>query len=271
MGEWAMNVYPTGSADAHTYGYLGFVTPSATPNTKGSWTTIMSAAGNRRSSSWVVVNATRSTGGWRSYLVDIAYVDAYNTRHIILPDLWFFSNSLQRCNGQYAFPIEIPAGVELQIRAQQSSDNANLHVNLFTVPKAPLTPEGFSHVVAHNVDTSLSRGNVLIDNIGTSGKGNWFELADFTGTSHRGFQVSIGHDESDLSWTDQNVWWDIARHNDGTGMLISDWVTSATLEEDLRPCVSPYFDYNFTGGKLYARAYTSGTPDSYKAAVYTVR
>lgn len=117
----AGSVYGPSFSRITTYGISGAdtadVDPGGSANTKGSWVTVAASVNRIRSMiiNFNLINTAATTALWR---VDIG-IGA--TPQIVFPDLALAANTTNDELGQQSFgpfPMQIPAGVALKVRAQ---------------------------------------------------------------------------------------------------------------------------------------------------------
>jgi len=143
------------------------LTANSTANTKGTTYTELIASTTRPYVGLHVFVQSNSASQARA-LIDLA-IGAAASEVIVIPDLFFWSMSSNalRAWTHYYFPIAIPSGVRLSMRAQSSTASWALRVGVLGVPVNPLVPVGFTRCTAYGATTADS-GGIAIDSGATA-------------------------------------------------------------------------------------------------------
>lgn len=161
------------------------VTASATPHTKGSWSSLIDPTSRPSYGVWVVVATVATTGTNTSLLVDIGYgPTGGGNEQVVLPDLdagyvGLTSVVRGRC---YYFPVYIPTGVRVSARCQAVIASDTVVVGIYLEQDSLYPPAG-GGVLAYGADTANSRGTSVTPASGAFG--SWAQLTASTTRAHR--------------------------------------------------------------------------------------
>jgi hypothetical protein len=104
------------------------VTASGSTHTKGSWAEITSSAAI--SSEWCVLSVHNDGTNGKHNLIDIA-VGAASSEQVIVSNLYMpAAQTYQLTGGKHSFPLHIPAGSRVAVRAQSDVANAAFSVSM---------------------------------------------------------------------------------------------------------------------------------------------
>lgn len=225
MADWAT----TGIFDGGNATIGPAVTPGATANTKGSYTSF----GTYTTPSfgvWLTFGWMQAITTARTILFDVA-VGSAGSEVVVIPDIAACPGSVtggqnSRAHTSCVFvPVYIPAG-EIRVRAQT---NVASHSSCFLVIRRnPYQNSAIGSVItAYGVDSANSRGVTVTASNTEGAYGSWAEITASTARRMRGMDVMLGHGNSWLSaYSDQWHGFDIgigpsgqevtiARFNDG--------------------------------------------------------
>lgn len=194
-----------GSSKEIQYGFdatnvRGQAITAGAANTKGSFTDIVSAAGNTRGGNYLKVSViTESVSAASEFLLDIAIGPATET--IIVNNLYLSRtaiSSVQSIVYEYEIPICIPSGIRISARIQSTTASALAYVYIKLLDKNFKGQSGLSTVTTYGANTANSSG-VLVAH-GTAGwGGSWVAITTSTTKAMRGF--FIVRNRTPLSWS----------------------------------------------------------------------
>ena len=255
------------------YSAPGWSSTSFTPgttNAKGSWTDLFGGLVSDDSFGLWLSFFQQVPGAYCTALADIGIDRSGGTSYsVLIPNLGFADayplRSIENCGFYYYFPVFIPAGSRLAVRAQQSQGTAvaaRCDAVLMQKPSHPEYLKYGSYVDAVGVDTANSRGTVLTAGSGQT-KGAWHSL----GAAPRdGFFVQPGAGVDDSAKSDNNMFFDWAIGNGTSFRVIAENLWAGTGSQwgsfALEPMPLPEaFATVKAGDTLYARALSKLTPD----------
>lgn len=215
---------------------------------------INSNAGSNASRNTVIDIGVDESGG-TSYTVKVADLLAGGAATYVVSGLWYF------------FPLFIPAGSRIGIRAQGTVTTAlRVGCQLLERPSNPAQIRKGSFVetlgITAPAGTSLTAG--------TTSEGAW-TLVGTTTERLWWWQVGLQIDTADTSWNAVAIHVDVAVGDGSTyDVIISDLaVTTGTAETMANPPLTAGVEWSVPpGSSIYVRAQTSGTADPFQAAVY---
>jgi hypothetical protein len=104
------------------------VVTAATAHTKGSWVELTASAG--MSSEWCVLSVHNDGTNGKNNLIDIG-IGAASSEQIILPNLYMPAvQTYQLTGGKCSFPLHIPAGSRVAVRAQSDVSSAAFSISM---------------------------------------------------------------------------------------------------------------------------------------------
>lgn len=218
----------------------------------------------------ILVNINSNTGSAasRSTVIDIGIDEAGGSSYTarVTGILCGGAAAMSAGGLWYYFPLFVPAGASIGIRANGSVTTA---IRVFaSLMQRPARPEMVR--VGSLVDTlgvSGSVGTVIVP--GTTSDGSWTLIGT---TTHRcwSWQVGLQVAVADTAWTAGNLFVGLAV-GDGTNfdIIIKDQLFITTTTE----AISNYLPLNFerdvpAGSNIYMRAQSSSALDAYTAAAY---
>lgn len=176
-------------AASTTYGAT--LTASASANTKGSYTQLISSTA--QSASWIEVTIKGATAN-SSVLIDIA-VGAAGSEIVVIPNIVYITAAtVQTRHFNVAVPCSVPAGSRIAARCQAitGSHTAIVAVRLFADVQGAHAP-GATGYDAYNIATT---GSVVTDSTDPGGsantKGAYTQLTASTSRDYQGFFLSVG-------------------------------------------------------------------------------
>lgn len=243
------------------------VTP--TVGSKGSWAEAIAALANDTFGLLICINTNSTSGASRNSIVDIG-IGASGSEVVLVPDLIGGNATGYATGGNglwYFFPVAIPAGTRVAVRAQSTVTTAfRVFIQGFQKPANPAMMKNAAFVEA----IGMTAPNGTAVTCGTSSEGAWTLL----GTTSRQcwlWQVGAQVQPGDTLHNAVAIHIDLAE-GDGTNFrtLIQDAVLSTTTNEQasMPPitigCEVPVA----AGSSIYARAQTSGTADPLYITAY---
>ena len=237
---------------------------------KGNWAVVFAALDNDTFGLIVQVQNSRTSAANRTYVVDVG-IGGAGSEQVIIPDV-IGSNAVPN-NGigggglWYYFPIFIPAGTRIAVRAQGNvTTSCRVIVKAMQQPANPSMVKTCGHVEKIGL-TGITGTSVTS---GTTSEGSWTLL----GTTSRdlwwwqlGVQVPVADTVHVLAVSH----WDVAVGN-GTNfqMIMQDVIfQTSTTEEAGKPLhVLGCEAFVPSGASIYVRAQADVTPDPFEAAVY---
>lgn len=243
------------------------VTPATAA--KGAWAQAIAALANDTYGLIVTIHNSATSAANRHYAVDIG-IGASGSEIVLIPNLIGSSAAAYGTVGgghHYYFPVFIPAGTRVAVRAQGSvTTTFNVNVQAFQQPANQAMVRTCS--VVEEIGRSGLLGTAIT--VGTTAEGAWTLLGTTTQDNwwwQLGVQVAI----ATVAFNSQLVEFDIAV-GDGTNFrIISDnWAWSTTTAEDSNRFlkVMGCEAYVPAGSSIYVRGQTSGTANNMQCTVY---
>ncbi len=239
------------------------VTPGS--GTKGSWAEVIASTSQEVSWIEIHINSNNSSGASRNTLLDVG-IGAAGSEVVVIPDLIGGNAWSYAADGIfYRFPLMIPAGTRIAVRAAGSVTTAfNVLVNL-------LTHRAFDQVcgkVSAVGIASATQGTGITP--GTASFSAWVSLGT---TPHNAFWVQLGvqvnsadtsHNtgatNTELAFGDATTKIPLISHNP--------LFTSGSETHSLIASGIEGYRYIPSGSTLYARAQTSANADPVNVAAY---
>lgn len=226
------------------------ITSSASANTKGSYTQIVSATSIQAAG--LIVHCTKGSNNISEHLIDIA-IGGSGSEQIIV------SNLLHGVTGfgavQYFFPIPIPSGTRISARLQATAGNRISWIHVTLTNGHP----SYSRVETWGANTSTS-GGVTLDAGGSANtKGSYAQLISSTGFATQRMFFSVGSQAVNHSANDFLC--DIAVDIGGNKQII---LANIGLHNNSNVSIEPAILGPFTcvlpaGSNIYARTQSLST------------
>lgn len=272
MGDWPLRDVQrqeaAGAVGATSTGTA--IASSATTNTKGSWVELI--ASTAFDSSWVMVNwAGFDNVAGPDFLFDIG-VGASGSEQVIVANLIAGQRGTW-VPGGYLFPLAIPAGSRVAMRAQVNSGSARTGRVAIQIFGGGWNQDPGNRVVTYGAATADS-GGVNVDPGGTvNTEGAWSEITSATTHDHFWLSLGIGNQlNTGRSLCDWLI--DIAAGASGSEqLLIADLVMTGVAASLMVPQVFSLPMSVPAGTRLSVRAQCSindATDRTFDAVVYGV-
>lgn len=167
------------------------LTPSATANTKGSYTQII--ASTAADATWIDVSLCipQSSSGTGGYGVDVA-VGAAGSEKIIVNNVVLLNVTSTGVVNHFAFPISIPAGTAISARSQSATatdGGPSIQITLFD--GAMTMMEGCAGVDSVGFLTASSEGTLLDPGTVANTKGSYAQLTASSSRDYLGFMIGF--------------------------------------------------------------------------------
>lgn len=244
-----------------------------TPGTsaKGAWTEVIASTNAETVGIYINFNSGSTSAAVRRILADIGVGSAGN-EIVVVPDLLAGGAGSYATNGgkSYYFPIRIPAGSRIAVRARSNVTTAfRVYITTDQLATGPERSLVGSFAKAIGVDGASSDVAQTVAS-GTTNKGAWVVLGT-TDAAMWDWQVGIHSNAGTQTGLVYHV--DLAV-GDGSNfdVLIQDayWATS-TAEQNWNGLVPSRAGRKLPAGStLYARAQCNGTPESLQVSAYGV-
>lgn len=243
------------------------VTPAV--GSKGSWAEAIASLSNDTFGLLICISGNNASGASRNTVIDIGIGTAGN-EIVLIPDLIGGNAASYAIGGSglwYFFPVAIPAGTRVAVRAQGTVTTAfRVFVQAFQKPLNPSMIKKASFVEA----IGMTVPNGVSVTPGTTGEGAWTLL----GTTSRQlwfWQVGAQIPSGDVSHNAGVIHIDLAE-GDGTNFTLlmesAVLVTTAAEIASLAP-ITVGCEYPLPAGKsIYARAQHSGTAEALQITAY---
>jgi hypothetical protein len=235
---------------------------------KGSWAEVFASLDSDTYCLIVQVHNSRTSAANRSYAIDVG-IGAAGSEQVIAPDLIGSNAGVTNNTGGiwYVFPIFIPAGTRVAVRAQGSVvTTCRVIVRAFQMPR----------------DQSMVKVAGYVEKLGITGI---VATALTSGTTSEGAWTSVGTTTRDLWWWQLAVQIPVAdvAHNqafyhfdlavgDGTNFSIIaqdiPFTTTTGEEAGKPPFVFGCERFVPAGSTIYVRAQCDATPNGLAVAVY---
>lgn len=244
------------------------ITPAI--GSKGAWAQVFASSGTNETYGVLInFNSNSGSNASRNTMADLGIGTAGN-EIVLIPDL-ICAGASTYAVGQtqwYYFPIFIPAGRRIAVRAQSTVTTAlRCFVQLLQAPINPSQIRKGSFVEAIGVGTVPTGTSVTA---GTTAEGAWTLLGTTT-QKLWWWQIGIQVSTADTAWAAQVSHVDVA-YGDATDkvIIIQDLNFVTTTAEVLgNPPLSAGVEFPIpAGSSIYVRVQTSGTADPYLMTVY---
>lgn len=239
---------------------------------KGAWAQAIASLSGDTYGLMITIHNSATSAANRTYAVDIG-VGAAGSEVVIIPDLIGSSAAAYGSVGgghHYYFPIFIPAGSRVAVRAQGSVVTAiRVNVQAYQQPANPAMVRTCSSV--EEIGLTGVVGTALT--VGTTAEGAW-TLVGTTTQDNWWWQLGVQVAVATVAFNSQLAEFDIAV-GDGTNFrVISEhWAWTTTTAEDSNRFlkVMGCEAYVPSGSSIYVRGQTSGTANNMEVAVYGAR
>lgn len=246
------------------------ITPSI--GSKSAWTSLIAAVSLDSWGLWVCFNSNFTSGANRHTIVDLGIDESGGTSYRLLcyDLLCGGANTYAVGPVWYFFPIFVPAGSRIGVRAQSSVTTAfRVGIMLDQGPERQETLWAGRFATA--IGLSGITGTAIT--LGTTNKGAWVSLGT-TSFPCRYWELGAHVAVADISWNATAVHVDLATGDGSTKeILLQDVLFQQTTTEALSKPVlhGPSCErYLPAGVTLYARGQSSGTVDNFEVAAYGV-
>lgn len=229
------------------------ITANATPNTKGSWTTLLASSAFNASAIIIMVAGGNNN---QDTLLDIA-IGAAASEQVVCENLFAVAGANVKAAGWYYIPIEIPAGTRLSARTQSTTASNILRLSVCLITSGFNSQSPYGRVSTTYGANTADSGGVNIDPGGTiNTDGSWIEIIASTSFYHAQLIVCFSWQ---LNTSRTSCTWlvDVAIGAAGSEqVIIPDILIAADGTSDLVwPPVTLPFDVNIPeGSRLAIRA-----------------
>jgi len=251
------------SRPAASYGTA--VTPAV--GSKGSWTQIFSALANDTYGLLICINNNRTSASSRNSVLDVG-IGAASSEILLIADIISGNANPYTLGGLwYYFPVAIPAGTRVAVRAQGTvTTSFRVYIQAMQKPMNPSVLKKASYT--ETIGMTAPQGTAIT--AGTGSEGAWTLL----GTTTRRlwfWQVGLQVSSADTAHQNAVVHVDLAE-GDGTNFnfLLRDvvFVTASSEGATLTPLTLASEVPVDPGTSIYARSQTSGNVDPTFIAAY---
>ena len=237
---------------------LGVAPAGSSTNAKGSWVEVVSAANNAHGASWVMVDLS-DPGAASRFLVDVA-LGASGSEVVAIADLLMSGVRAGHGHATYLFPVAIPPGVRVAVRAASSASASSLKVavRLFSGAFASLQPLG--GVTTFGADAADTSGVTVDPGAAANTKGSWVQLSATVPYPIR--WLALGFANLDTSWSTTRWLLDIGVGAAGSEVVVvPDLPLSGDVINDhyASLCYSGFPVSVAAGARLAARCASSST------------
>lgn len=251
---------------------------SVTPGSgaKGSYATaLFSALSYPAYGILLCIYGSGASAASRNYIMDVGIDPAGGTSYTVkIPDLLVGGSIAMNTAGTsggiwYFFPLYIPAGASVSVRAQGADTTAfRVGAQIFTKPINPAQIRKGLFVEAYGI--SGNTGTAITP--GTTSEGAWTQIGTTTKRVwwwQYGYQITT----ADTSWANGQITLDVAV-GDATNkqIVIADAILNTNSTECLgNPPLTAGVEYPVPASvNVYARAQHSGTVDNPAVAIYAM-
>lgn len=263
--DFAWSLANTTARPAANYGTT--VTPAASVNTAdGAWAQLFSGGAVTEDVFFISIclNNGATSGATRRIMADIGIDRSGGTSYVtLIPELFAGHASAFTAGGiWYNFPLYIPAGSRLAIRACGDLGTAfGAYVKLFGKPRAPELCK-YGNAICHHGNNALDGTGITL---GTTSKGGWVDLG--TPTVQNPWWWQLGYTCRDVSMSAAAIFFDVAVGDATTkNIVIENAVVLTTTSEQI---VIPPVTFQCTGKhrwgsgeSIYIRGQSSTTADT---------
>lgn len=234
---------------------------------KGGWAQVFASLANDTYGLMILVHNSRTSAANRSYAIDVG-IGGAGSEQVIIPDLIGSNAGVTNntCGIWYYFPIFIPAGTRVAVRAQGSvTTTCRVIVRAMQLPRDPTMVKTCGYVeklgITGIVGTALTPG--------TTSEGSWVSV----GTTTRDlwwWQLGVQVPVADVAHNQTFLHFDIAV-GDGTNFTViaPDIQVSVTTGEEMGKALSVFCEHWVpSGSTIYVRGQADVAPDNYEVCVY---
>lgn len=260
MSGWAaiegQRVSAQGIAAANSRGTT--LTGSATVNTKGSYSEIVSSTPIDAIGFFVNVNDIIAVA---DNLVDLA-IGGAGSEQVILENMTVSSGTGTTYRGQpWFFPVPIPAGTRLAGRVQSTSASLTVRIAVYLLAQGFLPSEPLSRITTYGAAAADS-GGTSIDPGGTANtKGAWSQIVASTTNPITALMLGIGNQVNNVR-TGAEWLIDIGVGGAGSEQVIvpNFHAKAVTTDDTVCPTCTPLFYVSVpAGSRLAVRAQSDNT------------
>jgi hypothetical protein len=247
-------------------------------NAYGSWVNLLTATPEEADWIEININSIGTSATATDTLVTIGIDPAGGTTYTdFIPHLlataaspYFGSNAVGGI--WYRFPLRVPAGASLAVKASQNNATpvtGFVLARLYRQSRRDAGGRVGTYVKTFGEVTATSKGTDITS--GTTAEGSWTQLGSSTGADDNLFfwQVGIGQNSGSFSTAAQHIDLGIG---DGTNFRtpILDELVSYNGSEMMSADYEGAYAQATTGDKIYARAQGSGAATTLSAIAYAV-
>ncbi len=229
------------------------VTANSTTHTVGTYTELVTAAGNTLNSEWLsleIYGANNATDS--DFLFNIALGEAGSEIDIV-ENIFAYGNSLQE-GGVFSLPLKIPTGVRISVNCQSNITNATSEVFINRGKGDP----GLSKVITYGANTAGTSGVSITQ--GDGAWGSWVEISASTSENIKGFLIAA-HRAGITSWTSSPIAYQLAVGSSGNEEVISPTIEiQVSASELMTRQITEFFPIGIASGeRISMRAVATGT------------
>lgn len=250
-----------------TTGFGISVTPGTQPN-KGNWVQVASSVNVSQEVYGVSICANNgaTSNTIRNILMDVGVDNAGGTAYqVVIPDLLCgYSSPYGLGSGGvwYYFPLYIPSGSSVAVRAQSTTTTAfNVSITLLGQPRRPDSVRCGSLVVPFGVVSATSSGTPTT--LGTTAEGAWTQVG--TALTRSLWWWQVGYSCLDASMSAAIIHADVGAGDAANKKIIlENCIIQTTAAEQISTNQNMMNAYNnvAAGDLIYVRGQTSGTADT---------
>ena len=225
------------------------VTASASTNTPGAWTDIVTAVNNTASTDSITVVISSQSGAELVFLVSIA-IGAAASEEIIIENMQAHMSNTNMGSFTYTFPMKIASGVRISARCQSQTSSGACGVSIIRGRTSFSSSAGLAKVTTYGADTSDSAGTTIARNNGSFG--SWVEMTSSTTDTLRGFVVSSIRENG--SWSGASkVTYEVGVGSAGNEETVYSGIilTMSTIEA-ITSSISPFVPVSIAAGQRIA-------------------
>lgn len=244
------------------------VTPAV--GSKGSWAQVFASLDFDTFGLLICINGNSASAASRNTVIDIG-VGGSGSEIVLIPDL-IAGNAIgyTTMGGGglwYYFPVAIPAGTRLSIRAQGTvTTGTQAYIQAFQKPLNPAMVRSAAYVEA--IGMTLPQGTAVT--AGGASEGSWTLLGATTKACWH-WQVGAQVTSADTTHAGNSIHIDIAEGDaSNKNVILQDVILMTSTSE--QACMGPKLigcEWSVPAGRnIYARAQASGTADSLFISAY---
>lgn len=250
-----------------TTGFGTLVTAGATANTMGTWTQVVSGANMLNEGYGISIAFTNNfaSATTRNMLVDVGIDTAGGTNYTTkIPFLVAGHANTYALGGIfYYFPLYIPAGASVAVRAQGTvaSSTVSANVTVFGQPRRPDAVRCGSKVFAFGTTSATSSGTVLT--LGTTAEGAWTQVG--TAATQSLWWWQLGYTCIDTTMTASAIHFDIGSGTAAAKKILMENIlvtTTATEQVNIMPHIDRAYGNTTAGDLIYVRGQSAATADT---------